>query len=99
MRTIMATLVMAGMLHAQDRPAETKPAEIKAGEPRESVIIPVTTLTGDSFTRLVRMLTVFGVQISADDKLRTILVYAPKDVVAQIQKVVAELDRPGSEAA
>src|ERR1019366_4262974 len=31
--------------------------------------------------------------------LRSIVVYAPKDVVEQMRKVVAELDRPGSEAA
>ena len=35
----------------------------------------------------------------ADKNLRTILVYAPKDVVEQMRKVVNELDRPGSEAA
>jgi hypothetical protein len=48
MRTFMAILLAAGLLQAQDKPAETvKP------EPREAVIIPVKTLTGDSFDRLV----------------------------------------------
>ena len=59
------------------------------------------TLTGDSFDRLVRLLNVFNAQAqySGDKNLRTIVVYAPKDVVEQMRKVVAELDRPGSEAA
>lgn len=83
----------ASLLCAQDKAAE------KPQPPLEAAIIPVKTLTGDSFNRLTRMLSVFNVRIQADDKLRTILVYAPKDVVAQIRKVVEELDRPGSEAA
>ena len=66
---------------------------------REAVIIPVKTLTGDSFDRLVRLLSVFHADYSADKNLRTIIVYAPKDVVEQMRKVVNELDRPGSEAA
>jgi hypothetical protein len=93
MRTILI-LLMAGLVQAQD-----KPAEVAKPEPREAVIIPVKTLTGDSFNRLVKLLGVFGAQLTADDKLRTIIVYAPKDVVSQMQKVVNELDRPGSEAA
>ena len=93
MRTMMTILLAAGLLQAQDKPAEVKP------EPREAVIIPVKTLTGDSFDRLVKLLGVFNAQYSADKNLRTILVYAPKDVVEQMRKVVAELDRPGSEAA
>jgi hypothetical protein len=93
MRTLLAILLAAGLLQAQDKPAEAKP------EPREAVIIPVKTLTGDSFDRLVRLLGVFGAQMTADKNLRTILVYAPKDVVEQMRKVVTELDRPGSEAA
>jgi hypothetical protein len=91
---MMTILLAATLLHAQD-----KPAEIVKPEPREAVIIPVKTLTGDSFDRLVRLLGVFGAQMSADKNLRTIIVYAPKDVVEQMRKVVAELDRPGSEAA
>jgi hypothetical protein len=94
MRTMMTIFLAAALLQAQDKPAEAvKP------EPREAVIIPVKTLTGDSFDRLVRLLGVFGAQMSADKNLRTILVYAPKDVVEQMRKVVNELDRPGSEAA
>ena len=92
MRSILI-LVMAGLLQAQDKPAEVKQ------EPREAVIIPVKTLTGDSFDRLVNLLAVFNTPIRADKNLRTIVVYAPKDVVEQMRKVVAELDRPGSEAA
>lgn len=92
MRTILI-LVIAGLLQAQDKPAEAKP------ETREAVIIPVKTLTGDSFNRLVKLLGVFQAQMNADEKLRTIVVYASKDVVEQMRKVVNELDRPGSEAA
>jgi len=93
MRTLIAILLAAGLLQAQDKPAEVKQ------EPREAVIIPVKTLTGDSFDRLIKLLGVFGARMSADKNLRTILVYAPSDVVQQMRKVVAELDRPGSEAA
>jgi hypothetical protein len=93
MRTIIAILFAATLIHAQDKPAEVKP------EPREAVIIPVKTLTGDSFNRLVKLLGVFNAQYSADEQLRTILVYAPKDVVDKMRKVIEELDRPGSEAA
>src|SRR6185369_6525894 len=94
MRSILI-LVIAGLLQAQDKPAESKP------EPREAAIIPVKTLTGDSFDRLVRLLNVFSAQAqySGDKNLRSIIVYAPKDVVEQMRKVVNELDRPGSEAA
>jgi hypothetical protein len=62
-------------------------------------VIHVKTLTGDSFNRLRDMLNVFNVRITGDPNLRTIVVYGPKDVVAQVEKVVAELDTPGSEAA
>jgi len=94
MRTLMAILLAASLVQAQD-----KPAEVVKQEPREAVIIPVKTLTGDSFNRLVKLLGVFQAQMNADEKLRTIVVYAPKDVVDQMRKVVNELDRPGSDAA
>lgn len=94
MRTLLALLLAVSLLKAQE-----KPAEVVKQEPREAVIIPVKTLTGDSFNRLVRLLGVFQAQMNADEKLRTIVVYAPKDVVEQMRKVVNELDRPGSEAA
>jgi hypothetical protein len=93
MRTMMTIFLAATLLQAQDKPAEVKP------EQREAVIIPVKTLTGDSFNRLVKLLSVFNAQYSADEQLRTILVYANKDVVAQMRKVIEELDQPGSEAA
>lgn len=98
---LFATIVsLSAVSLGQDKPATDKPqaSEVKP-EPREAVIIPVKTLTGDSFNRLVRLLGVFNAQFSADDKLRTIIVYAPKDVVAQMRKVIEELDRPGSDAA
>ena len=78
---------------SQDKPAETRQ------EALEAVIIPVKTLSGDSFNRLVKLLGVFNARYTADDKLRTIVVYAPKEVVSQMRRVIAELDRPGSEAA
>jgi hypothetical protein len=92
---LIVILLIAGLLQAQDKPAEVKQ------EPREAVIIPVKTLTGDSFDRLIGLLRVFNgqAQYSGDKDLRTIIVYAPKDVVEQMRKVVSELDRPGSEAA
>ena len=103
MKKLLSILIAAGLVvigqekPGDARPSETKPAEAKA-EP-EAAIIPVKTLSGDSFNRLARLLDVFGVSYRADEKLRTILVYAPKEKVAQIRRVVAELDRPGSEAA
>jgi hypothetical protein len=80
-------------MFAQEKPAETKQ------EPLEAEIIPVKTLTGDSFDRLVKLLGVFNAHYTADSQLRTIVVYAPKDVVVQMRRVVEQLDRPGSEAA
>jgi hypothetical protein len=78
--------------------ASLLPAEEKA-EPLEAIVIPVKTLSGDSFNRLAKLLSAFGTKFSADDKLRTIVVYAPKDVGAQMRRVVEQLDQPGSEAA
>lgn len=96
-------LIAAGLAFGQDKPAPDKPAQDKAAETRqeafEAEIIPVKTLTGDSFDRLVKLLGVFNAHYTADSQLRTILVYAPKDVVAQMRRVVDQLDRPGSEAA
>ena len=90
---LLIVLLTASVLLGQEKPAEaTQPHQ-------EAVIIPVKTLSGDSFNRLAKMLAVFNVRYVADDKLRTILVYAPPDVVAQMKRVVEELDRPGSEAA
>jgi len=94
---IVATVAFSAMVMiAQEKAPE--PKEAKQGNP-EAVIIPVKTLSGDSFNRLAKMLGVFGMRYVADDKLRTILVYAPPDVVKQMRRVVEELDRPGSEAA
>ena len=85
---ISTILIATGMVVAQEKP-----------EPFEAAIIPVKTLSGDSFNRLAKLLHVFGAKFSADDKLRTIVVYAPKDVVAQMRHMVEQLDQPGSEAA
>jgi len=90
---LLILLFAASLSFAQDKPAET------TQEPNEAEIITVKTLTGDSFDRLLNMLHVFPAKISGDSRMRTILVYAPKDVVAQMRRVVEELDRPGSEAA
>lgn len=99
MKSLLIVMLAAGAVFAQDKPVETKAIE-PANEPaKEAEIIQVKTLTGDSFDRLVKLLKVFNVQMTADNQMRTILVYAPKDVVTQIRHVVEQLDRPGSEAA
>ncbi|MEO8129999.1 MAG: secretin N-terminal domain-containing protein [Bryobacteraceae bacterium] len=85
---VAAIMITASLVIAQEKP-----------ESFEAVVIPVKTLSGDSFNRLVRLLGVFGAKFSADDKLRTIVVYAPKDVVSQMRRVIEQLDQPGSEAA
>jgi hypothetical protein len=88
--------IMTLMLAASLLPGEEKPESV------EAAIIPVKTLTGDSFNRLAKLLGVFtskGSSFVADEKLRTIVVYAPKDVIAQMRRVVEQLDQPGSEAA
>jgi len=90
---VTAIVLAAHLVSGQDKPAEVKQ------EAQEAVIIPVKTLSGDSFRRLVNLLQVFKASYQGDEKLRTIVVYAPKDVVAQMRRVVEELDRPGSEAA
>jgi hypothetical protein len=97
MRLRAAALILA--LAATLTYGQTPASEAKPQEALQAEVIHVTTLTGDSFDRLVRMLGVFNVRIQADSQLRTIVVYAPKDVVAQIKRVVAELDTPGSDAA
>ena len=86
---VLTTIMLAASL----LPGQEKP------EPMEAVIIPVKTLSGDSFNRLAKLLGVFGAKFTADDKLRTIVVYASKDVVTQMRHVVEQLDQPGSEAA
>ena len=92
-KTAMLTMTLvAASLLAQDAPPP-QPANMV------SAVIPVKTLSGDAFQRLVKLLNAFKVSFSSDDRLRTILVYAPKDVVEQMKRVVQELDRPGSEAA
>ncbi|MCL4402693.1 MAG: hypothetical protein M1436_08540, partial [Acidobacteria bacterium] len=88
---LMIVLLAASVLFGQEKE--------KPSGSMEAAIIPVKTLSGDSFDRLAKMLGVFNVRYTADNKLRTILVYAPKDVVAQMRHVVEQLDQPGSEAA
>ena len=96
---VVAGLAMAALLCAQDKPPAAADAAGTKQENYEAAIIPVKTLTGDSFDRLSKLLGVFNVRFVADEKLRTIVVYAPKDVVEQMRKVVEQLDQPGSEAA
>ena len=93
LRVLLLNLVLltAGLFGQDTRP------QLMGNE--QAAIIPVKTLTGDSFRRLGNMLSVFRVNYTADEKLRTILVYASPPVIEQIRKVVAELDRPESEAA
>jgi len=92
MRLILAIFV-AGLLFGQDKPAEPKP------EPSEAAVIQVKTLSGDSFDRLMKLLNVFGARVQGDSEMRTIVVYAPKNVVEQMRHVVEQLDKPGSQAA
>lgn len=84
------TLMLAGFAQEQPQPRRDGP---------EAAIIPVKTLSGDSFQRLAQLLRVFKIEYAADEKLRTILVYGSPEKVAEVRRVVAELDRPGSEAA
>jgi hypothetical protein len=95
LRIMMPVVLAAGAVYAQDKP----PAPAESKPEYDAVIIPVKTLTGDSFNRLVNLLGVFHADFKADDKLRTIVVYAPHDVVEKMRKVIAELDQPSSEAA
>jgi len=99
MKSLLILMLAASAIFAQDKPADTKAAEQAPEPPKEAEIIQVKTLTGDSFDRLVKLLKVFNVGMTADSQMRTILVYAPKDVVDQVRHVVEQLDRPGSEAA
>ena len=96
---VIAGLAMAALLCAQDKPPAAADAAGAKQENYEAAIIPVKTLTGDSFDRLSKLLSVFNVRFVADEKLRTIVVYAPKDVVEKMRKVVEQLDQLGSEAA
>lgn len=86
-RFITAVALATALATAQDKPK------------LEATIIPVKTLSGDSFDRLVRLIGVFGVRMHADNKLRTILVYADKEQTAEVRRVIEALDKPGSEAA
>jgi hypothetical protein len=95
---LLILLFAASLSFAQDKPADTKAAE-QTNEPKQAEIIQVKTLTGDSFDRLIKLLGVFDARLTADSQMRTIVVYAPKDVVDQIRHVVEQLDKPGSEAA
>jgi hypothetical protein len=102
LKIAMPLVLAAGALFAQDKAPEKAQDAPAAAEPTpdyDAVIIPVKTLTGDSFERLVKLLQVFHARLQSDDKLRVIVVYAPKDVVEKMRKVVAALDQPGSEAA
>lgn len=98
LRAVLPTLGLATLaLCAQDKASEL--LRLPPVVEQQAAIIPIKTLSGDSFNRLANMLSVFKVEYRADEKLRTILVYARPDVISQIRKVIDELDRPGSEAA
>src|SRR4051794_22064287 len=81
-------MISAGLLAGQEPPP-----------PYEAAIIPVKTLSGDSFNRLGNLLRIFPAKYSYDDKLRVIVIYASKDVVSQMRRSIEQLDQPGSEAA
>ena len=91
-------LMVATLAFAQDKPDDKKAPEPDP-QAMEAEVIQVKTLTGDSFTRLMKLLEVFEAHIQGDSQLRTIVVYAPKEKVAQMRRVIEQLDRPGSEAA
>lgn len=97
LRIVSALILTAALLAGQEKRTEAEEQPRREGF--EAAIISVKTLSGDSFNRLAKLLGAFGAKYTYDDKLRTIVVYAPKDVVAEMRRVVAELDRPGSEAA
>ncbi|HVW11174.1 MAG TPA: hypothetical protein VHC90_21460 [Bryobacteraceae bacterium] len=97
MRLCAAALIL--VLAASFTYGQAPANETTTQEPLEAAVIHVNTLTGDSFDRLVNLLRVFKASVQADSQLRTIVVYAPKDVVAQMKRVIAELDTPGSDAA
>lgn len=92
-RLLLGFVLSAVLMWAQKPPEPDNKVDMVAA------VIPVKTLSGDAFHRLERLLNAFNVRIAADERLRTFVVYAPKDVVEQIKRVVQELDRPGSEAA
>lgn len=88
--------VLAMGLFGQEKPTEQKKPN---QDSYEAEIITVKNLSGDSFNRLVVLLRPIHDRYQADEKLRTIIVYGPPNIVAQMRKVVEQLDRPGSEAA
>ncbi len=93
---LILALLAGGLLSGQEKPAEIKT------DGWEAVNIPVKTLTSeDSFNRLLRLLSVFGnnARVAGDSQLKTISVYAPKEIVTQIRRLVEDLDKPGTEAA
>jgi hypothetical protein len=97
---LIVTALTASVIWGQNPTADTTPQQTPNHEGYVAQVIHVKTLTGDSFSRLTNMLlNVFKTGITGDANLRTIVVYGPKDVVTQVEKVVAELDTPGSEAA
>ena len=91
---MLAPVLMLGLLRGQDTPA---PAGAQS-ERLETAIIHVKSLDENSFDRLFRLLKVFDAKMSADNQLRTIVVYGRPNEVAQIRHAIEELDRPGSEA-
>lgn len=97
---LLILFIAAGLAFAQDKPAEQEKPAPQNAAPSVAEIIQVKTLTGDSFDRLLKLLSVFkDAHVQGDSQLRTIVVYAPKDVVDQMRHIVEQLDRPGSEAA
>jgi len=97
--TLIAALLAVSPGYAQRPAGDSKTQQPASQENYEAEIIHVKTLTGDSFNRLLSMLSVFEAKIRGDENLRTIVVYAPKEVIAQMRRIVTELDTPGSEAA
>jgi len=93
-------LFTALALLAQDKVSDKAPEVSPAvpGQSNEAVIIPVKNLVGDSFQRLLNLLSVFNARYKGDADLGTIVIYAPHDVAIQMKHVIDELDKPGSVA-
>ena len=85
MKILVTVALAAALVAAEDKP--------------EAAIIPVKALSGDAFERLVKLIGVFQIRFTADSKLRTIVAYGPKDTIAEMRRVIEELDKPGSGAA
>ncbi|MBI4905692.1 MAG: hypothetical protein HY820_18815 [Acidobacteria bacterium] len=92
MKKILMVALAAVMLSAQEKKESAPPVE------QEAAVISVKNLNGDALRRLSNMLGVITRSISYDERMKVIMVYGPKSTLEQVRKVVAELDKPASDA-